>query len=257
MHQIGPPRQAGPENPLHPTKKAAIMATKVYKRTESTDVFDKIIEDHDLRTAEDAPIGAGAEGTVTNEAADSTPVVEDADPVEAHDDDDKQSPAPPRRRLWPRRIAAGVACLIFVAALAGSGFFGWRYKQHEDIAKAASAAKAAAESYAVILTSIDTKNVDDNFAKVLSGATGEFKDMYSQSAAQLRQVLLDNKAMSKGIVVDSAIKSAAKTKVEVLIFVDQSISNAVTPDPRIDRSRVAMTMELVDGRWLASSVELK
>jgi Mce-associated membrane protein len=81
--------------------------------------------------------------------------------------------------------------------------------------------------------------------------------MYSQSASQLRQVLIDNKAISKGIVVDSAIKSATKTKVEVLLFIDQSISNIVNPQPRIDRSRVAITMELIDNHWLASKVDLK
>ena len=76
-------------------------------------------------------------------------------------------------------------------------------------------------------------------------------------AAQLRQVLIDNKAMSKGTVVDAAIKSATTTKVDVLLFIDQSISNVVNPQPRIDRSRVAMTMELVDNRWLASKVDIK
>jgi len=42
----------------------------------------------------------------------------------------------------------------------------------------------------------------------------------------------------------------------VLLFVDQAVSNMNTPDPRIDRSRMKMTMEYVDGRWRASKVEL-
>jgi Mce-associated membrane protein len=91
---------------------------------------------------------------------------------------------------------------------------------------------------------------------VLDGATGEFKDMYSQSSTQLRQLLIDNKATAHGVVVESAIQSESKNKVVVLLFVDQSVSNTAVPDPRIDRSRVKMTMELVDGRWRASKVEL-
>ena len=43
---------------------------------------------------------------------------------------------------------------------------------------------------------------------------------------------------------------------EVLLFVDQSVSNTNVPDPRIDRSRVKMTMEYADRRWRASKVEL-
>ena len=45
-------------------------------------------------------------------------------------------------------------------------------------------------------------------------------------------------------------------KVEVLLFVDQSITNANNPSPRIDRNRIDMTMEKVGDRWLASRVEI-
>jgi Mce-associated membrane protein len=195
-----------------------------------------------------------------------TPRVENADTVdaqdvEAQDDDtdgaDKPLLTPSRRKRWLRRFIAGAAGVIFVAALGLSGFLGWQLKQQKDVNDAGRAALAAAQSYAVALTSIDTNSVDKNFTQVVDGATGEFKDMYSQSAGQLRQVLIDNKAMSKGVVIDSAIKSATKTKVDVVLFIDQWISNVVSPQPRMDRSRVAMTMELIDGRWLASKVELK
>ena len=117
-------------------------------------------------------------------------------------------------------------------------------------------AQQAAVAYAQILTSIDSNKVDENFNQVLDGATGEFKDMYSQSSVQLRQLLIDNKASAHGVVVESAIQSASKDKVVVLLFVDQSVSNTNVPDPRIDRSRIKMTMEFVDGRWRASQVAL-
>ena len=134
---------------------------------------------------------------------------------------------------------------------------GWQYQHQRDVDNAARSALAAAEQFAVTLTSIDTNAVDANFTQVVDNSTGDFKDMYSQSASQLRQVLIDNKAMSKGTVVDSAVKSATTTEVKVVLFVDQWITNTASPQPRFDRSRVAMTMQLVDGRWLASSVELK
>jgi Mce-associated membrane protein len=69
-------------------------------------------------------------------------------------------------------------------------------------------------------------------------------------------LLIDNKAAAHGVVVESAVQSAAKDKVVVLLFVDQSVSNASAPDPRIDRSRIKMTMEKVDGQWRAAKVEL-
>jgi Mce-associated membrane protein len=153
-------------------------------------------------------------------------------------------------------FAVATVAVIFVAALGLSGVLFWKLKQRDDTAAAGKAALQTAKTYAVTLSSVDTKDLDKNFAQVLDGATGEFKDMYSQSSAQLRQLLIDNKAASLGVVIDAGIKSATPTKVDVLLFVDQSISNTARPEPRVDRLRITMTMDRVDGRWLASHVEI-
>jgi Mce-associated membrane protein len=57
-------------------------------------------------------------------------------------------------------------------------------------------------------------------------------------------------------VVDSAIQSKSKNQVVVLLMVDQTVTNTDHPDPRVDRSRMKITMDKVDGRWFASKVEL-
>jgi Mce-associated membrane protein len=80
--------------------------------------------------------------------------------------------------------------------------------------------------------------------------------MYTQSSVQLRQLLIDNKASAHGVVIDSAIQSESTNKVVVLVFIDQTVANSAAPEPRIDRSRIKMTMEEVDGRWRASKVQL-
>ncbi|WP_328351214.1 tetratricopeptide repeat protein [Mycobacterium sp. NBC_00419] len=161
--------------------------------------------------------------------------------------------AAPTPRKW---LLRGALAALVVALLGLSGFLGWQVWQQHRVAQASHDAQQAAVTYAQVLTSIDTTNVDKNFADVLDGATGEFKDMYSRSSAQLRQLLVDNKATAHGVVVDSAVQSASPEKVVVLMFVDQTVANSAAPDPRIDRSRVKMTMEYVDGRWRASKVEL-
>ena len=224
------------------------MRTNGFKRPNANDVFNRLDE------LEDDP----AETEITTNTTEVDPTAE-ADEAAAHGPGETAAKAAPisRRRRLLRRVAAAATALVFVAALAATAYLGWQLKQRNDTAAAGRAALAVAQSYAVTLTSVDTNTIDQNFNQVLNGATGEFKDMYSQSAAQLRQVLIDNKAMSKGTVVDAAIKSATKTKVEVLLFIDQSISNVVNPQPRIDRSRVAMTMELIDNHWLASKVDIK
>jgi Mce-associated membrane protein len=241
------------------------VATKIFKRTTAKDVFDKITEQDDPAGAEPPPAGIQTAESTTELDADEPTESLDRDTDDSGNsgnsgdsgDTDESASLPTRRRRWLRRFFAAAAGIVLIAALALWGFLAWQLKQHNDTAAAGRAALATAQRYAVALTSIDTNNIDQNFTQVLDGATGEFKDMYSQSASQLRQVLIDNKAISKGIVVDSAIKSATKTKVETLLFIDQSISNVVNPEPRIDRSRVAITMELVDNRWLASKVDIK
>ncbi|BBZ51765.1 DUF3329 domain-containing protein [Mycobacterium heidelbergense] len=161
-----------------------------------------------------------------------------------------------RRRPWRQYLRRSVLPLLLIASLAVSGFLGWKQRQEHQVKLAGQQAQQAAVKYAEVLTSIDSNNVDQNFRQVLDGATGEFKDMYTQSSVQLRQLLIDNKATAHGVVVDSAIASESTKKVVVLVFVDQTVTNTAAPDPRIDRSRIKMTMEKIDGRWRASKVQL-
>ncbi len=190
------------------------------------------------------------EDTAEEKADEKAEDAADAEPEE------KPEEKPDAAPVWRRRVLVGAVIAVFVAALGLSGFFGWKVWQADQVAQASRQAQDAAVAYAQILTSIDSNKVDENFNQVLAGATGEFKNMYSQSSMQLRQLLIDNKASAHGVVVESAVQSASKDKVVVLLFVDQSVSNTTVPDPRIDRSRIKMTMEKVDGQWRTSNVAL-
>ncbi|MGV0769692.1 Mce protein [Mycobacterium syngnathidarum] len=169
----------------------------------------------------------------------------------AEADDDVGTGSRWRFRPW---LAALTALLL---ALAGAcGYFGWHYVKDRQIANSSAAALNTASTYAVTLTSVDTDNLDANFAAVLDGSTGDFHDMYAKSSSQLRKLLVDHKATGHGVVVNSAVKSATTDEVVVLLFVDQTVTNTEVPDPRVDRSRMVMTMQNVDGRWKAANVEL-
>lgn len=206
------------------------------KQTASADVFEQV------RDAEADEIRS----TVEAEATDVTEADASAEAAEP-------AAAAAQRRV---RLATLVCALLFAILVAALGFLGWRQYQQYQVNVASEAGLQAAKDYAVVLTTLDAKNIDENYRKSLDGATGEFKDAYSQGATQLRQVLIDNKASGTGIVVAAAVKSATPDKVEVLLFVDQSITNANNPSPRIDRNRIDMTMEKVGDRWLASRVEI-
>ncbi|MFE7741206.1 hypothetical protein [Nocardia sp. NPDC057455] len=195
------------------------------------------------------------EAAATTDAARTEQPAEDA----AADPRPSASTRPDRMsRVLPliRRGLLPVTAAVAVAAVVAAAVLGWQLKTERDVDAAAEAGLAAARSYAVTLTSVDSGTLDHDFGAVLDGSTGEFRDMYTRSSGQLRQLLLDNKATGKGTVLDAAVKSATKTKVEVLLFIDQTVTNTASTDPRVDRSRVVMTMELVGGRWLASRVYL-
>ncbi|MGE2688970.1 tetratricopeptide repeat protein [Mycolicibacterium pulveris] len=202
-------------------------------------------KDHDAGDEADVVDAAEATEEVNAEA--------DAEPDEKAKADDQEQPT---ARKWRRYVLPGAVVAAFVVVLAAAGYLGWQLWQERQVAQAGQDARQAATEYAQVLTSIDSAKVDENFDAVLDGATGEFKDMYSQSSEQLRQLLIDNKASAHGVVLESAVQSATKDEAVILLFVDQSVTNTNVPDPRIDRSRIKMTMEYADGRWRASKVEL-
>jgi Mce-associated membrane protein len=210
---------------------------------------------------------ANEEAVEVAEDADADAKADDVDEADRESDDsdvnlrlkgnqDNRDKGKRSMRPWGRYARRSVLPLLLVASLAVSGFLGWKQWQEHQAKLAGQQAQQAAVAYAQVLTSIDSNKVDENFRQVLDGATGEFKDMYTQSSVQLRQLLIDNKATAHGVVVDSAIQSESTNKVVVLVFIDQTVTNTQAPDPRIDRSRIKMTMEKIDGHWRASKVQL-
>lgn len=187
--------------------------------------------------------------TVDETTEDETPRIEASE----QETTEATGGATPTRR---GRFATILLAVVVIAATGVAAVLGWQLRNERAVDRAASEASEVAREYAVTLTSVSADDLDADFAAVLDGATGEFKEMYAQSSEQLEQLLIDNQARAEGTVIEAGVKSATTTTVEVLLFIDQSVTNALVPEPRLDRSRVVMTMELVDGRWLASKVDL-
>lgn len=206
--------------------------------------------DTEAEEPDDDTTPADASSDTSNDAA------ETVEPKTVDDDDSTSEVHPDGREGRRANVIRWAAAAVLAVVLTGSGYEGWLLFQHHQKEVAAAQALAAAKKYVLTLTSVDTNAIDKNFTDVLDGSTGEFKDMYTKSSAQLRQTLIDNKAAAHGSVIEAAVQSATDNKVDVVLFVDQSVSNGAAPAPQLDRSRVRMTMEKVDGRWLASKVEL-
>jgi Mce-associated membrane protein len=162
-------------------------------------------------------------------------------------------PEPPPRANGRAVLRRWLALGTLVAGVAGGG---WLAFAHYETHLAGEQALEVAEAYVLRLTNIDADDVDRNFAAIADGSTGEFNAMHTRSGAKLRQLLIDNEATARGHVTEAVIKSAEKNHAVVVLLVNQAVRNAENPEPVIDRSRIRMTMDKVDGRWLASKVEL-
>lgn len=159
------------------------------------------------------------------------------------------------RFTYPNRVVtAGL-----IAALAVLGYGGWRFYEHYQVEVGAEQALAAAQKYVMTLTNFDSINPDPADEKdmdyLLDGATGEYKDMYAKSQASLLKLQVDKKATGRGTIVDSAIKSASRNEVVVVLLADQAVTNTDNPDPMLDRSRLRVTMDKVDGQWRVGYLE--
>lgn len=233
------------------TKKNPKAETPTESGTEAQEVAGVAAEEVRVDESAGAPEDSADDATTEEGAEQPDDEDEEGGPLKR-----KRTESERAKRPWSRYLRRSVLPALLVASLAVSGYLGWRQWQDHQVKAAGEQAQQAAVAYAQVLTSIDSNKVDDNFRQVLDGATGEFKDMYTQSSVKLRQLLIDNKAAAHGAVVDSAIQSESTDRVVVLLFIDQTVTNTAAPDPRIDRSRIKMTMQKVDGRWRASKVQL-
>ncbi len=155
-----------------------------------------------------------------------------------------------------RWLRVAVVAAVFLGAFALAGGLGYQLWRQHVVTRAGEEAQQTAVDYAAVLTSINSTDVDEDFTTVLNGATGDFKDMYTRASMELRELLLATDSGAEGVVIDSAIQSEAADQVVLLLMIDQKVTNAKMDDPRTDSLRMKMTMDKIDGRWLASKVEL-
>lgn len=186
-----------------------------------------------------------------SELLEDEPAEAEAEPVE------EKPVAAPRRVRLSLPAAIGLSVLL-VAALAAAVTFGLLLKGKSDTDAAANEALNTARTFAVTLTTYDYNNLDKNFADVLDGSTGDFKNEYSGGSSTLRQLLQQAKATSHGTVLDAGVKSASTDRVELVLVANQVVTNAAIKEgeSRVDRSRFLMTLEKHDGRWLVSTVRM-
>lgn len=194
----------------------------------------------------------------TEEAAE--PVVEDAaiaEPAEdaaAEEAVADEQPAGPGRR---GRLLAWALLLVLAAVLVAGGLLGRHWYDQRQLADARSQALAAARQTCVNFVSISASTVDSDLKRIADGATGQFKDEFTQDTAQVKAAVVQNKVDSHGTVLRAGVVSADRRTAVVLVAVDATVKNSSAPDGRLSHYRIQVNMarDAASGRWLVAQLQ--
>lgn len=154
-------------------------------------------------------------------------------------------------------IALGVLAAIMAAAAVTFGVLWWIAENTAGPTEAETREVLdTAEKFAVDFSTFDYRSIEEHRAHVMSFSTPRWAKIIKDSVSSFDDVLVEGKAESKAKVHRRGIATLSDDKAEVLLFLDQEITNSNVPKPRIDRSRMVMTLAKVDGRWRLDRVDL-
>lgn len=160
---------------------------------------------------------------------------------------------PTRHRGTPSlRLVLGLA---LVAALVLAVVLGRQALTQRAEAQDRSDVLAAARQIAVNFSTLDYRTFDRDTARVTSAATGGFRADFAAQAAQIRQVVTQNKSVSTGQVGQAALVSLTDTSAGVLVALDASVTNTSAPTATARHYRVQLDLAKVKGHWLASQLQ--
>ncbi|GAA5054508.1 hypothetical protein [Nocardia callitridis] len=147
-----------------------------------------------------------------------------------------------------------LAVLLIVAGVA-TAVFAHRASEHSAIGSAAQAARAAAQTRVPTVLSYDVNTIDTEFAKVTDNLTGKFRDDFAQlSSSVIIPAAHKDAIVTKATVAGSAVVTAARDRVTLLLFLNQETTSSHYQGPRLDGSRVRVTMAGSGDDWLISEI---
>lgn len=174
------------------------------------------------------------------------------------------SPAAPETKQRDSRIprrglptAPLIALLITTALMAAVTAFVWyQVRQHAATETARQAGLEASRDAARVLFSYDYRTLGKDFSAGQALTTGAFRKQYADTTARLvTPVATEKKAVVKAEVVIAGVVRATPDTVVTIVFVNQVTTSSLTAGPKVDLSRVRMTLQHVQGRWLVSQVD--
>jgi Mce-associated membrane protein len=155
---------------------------------------------------------------------------------------------------------AVVACLAVVAIAASTlmALAAVRISHRHEIDRARHDAVTAARSSLATVLSYDYRHLNTDFADAETLLTANFRKKYVKTTASVVEPLAAKYRATTTAVIAPGAAGAVTVSADravVLVFVNQTVTNSRLAAPRLDRSRIDVTLVRSGGRWLIDDLE--
>ncbi|NKY53178.1 h domain protein [Nocardia vermiculata] len=158
-----------------------------------------------------------------------------------------------RNKLRPILIVS--AAVLFVAALAVGGFTGFTYWSDQQTENARTDSVDAARRTVQAMFSYDYHTVDKELPKSADNLTPEFRKDYLKLVNEVIAKGAKEKELTvKANTQASGVVTVDRSHAVVLVYLNQITTGKDSPQGAVTPSRVRVSMDKQDGRWLASEV---
>lgn len=160
-----------------------------------------------------------------------------------------------RSRRFARPALAVLLLLAGTAALVLIGVSASRLSAAAARDHRRATVLAAARQQAVNFTTLDYRRLDRDLGRVLAGATGDFRRQFRAGTSDLSDLVRQNRAVSRGEVLDAGIVSEDADSARVLVVADSTVTNTAASTPQKRYYRMQLDLVRRGSRWLVSDLQ--
>ena len=186
--------------------------------------------------------------------AEPAPAVQEPAPVVEESTGVEPAAAGPGSPLRSGPVLALLLTTVLMAVAAG--FVWFQVHRHDATETARRAGLEASRDAARVLFSYDYRTLAKDFSAGKAVTTGKFRAQYADTTTKVvTPVATEKKAVVKAEVVNAGVVRASTDEVVTIVFVNQVTTSSLQAGPKVDLSRVRMTLRHVGGRWLVATVD--
>lgn len=155
------------------------------------------------------------------------------------------------QRSMPAKVVPAVLAVVLAGLVATSAWLWWNKRTDID-----DSAAAVARQQTVNFFSLDHRHVDADVDRVLALATGKFKQQYAKQRERVVQGVGKQKLVVTAKVPDggTALEYQHGDHAQVLVAVDATSRGKAGSEPKVNRYRVRLELQRVDGEWLVADI---